>query len=166
MEGRSVTRTGRGRRRHVPQHRRPTAAAALLLLLSVLLGPALWGPGPAAYASAGEQVTAALAHGPAGGSPAPEVRPHAGTAGTGGTCRQQDVPLKGAEGIVTHVQTDPPSPRRAPHGRRSPPDPAAPGPRAEGTARARRGLRRAAPRPTDLGPPPSRPATGPRCGMP
>lgn len=91
----------------MPQHRRPTAAAALLLLLSVLLGPALWGPGPAAYASAGEQVTAALAHGPADGSPAPEVRPHAGTAGTGGTCRQQDAPLKGAEGIVTHVQTDP-----------------------------------------------------------
>ncbi|MEV4440308.1 hypothetical protein AB0K09_15040 [Streptomyces sp. NPDC049577] len=98
----------------MPQHRRSTVAAALLLLLAVIFGPSLSGAGPSAYAASGVPAFAAL---PVPGAPAAKAakapKASAATAATetgkasGGTCRQQDVPLKGAELAVAHPQPDP-----------------------------------------------------------
>lgn len=98
----------------MPQRRRPTAAAVLLLLLTVVFAPALSGAGPSAAAPAGTSAftaftTTAHAPGPdaaASGSRS-EVHPRADAGDTGGTCRQQDVPLKGAETAVASGHGDP-----------------------------------------------------------
>ncbi|MEU4210493.1 hypothetical protein AB0F13_10955 [Streptomyces sp. NPDC026206] len=101
------------------QRRRPTAAAVLLLLLAVVFAPALSGAGPSATALAGTAFTAfttARTPGPAtttttataaGQDARPGLRPRAEVRDTGGTCRQQDVPLKGAEIAVAHGHGDP-----------------------------------------------------------
>ncbi|MEU5049934.1 hypothetical protein [Streptomyces sp. NPDC021096] len=100
----------------MPQRRRPTAAAVLLLLLAVVFAPALSGAGPSAAAPAGTSAFTAFtpfakAHAPgpdaaAAGSRS-EVRPRADAGNTGGACRQQDVPLKGAEIAVASGHGDP-----------------------------------------------------------
>ncbi|MCA6095598.1 hypothetical protein LE181_25980 [Streptomyces sp. SCA3-4] len=96
------------------QRRRPTAAAVLLLLLAVVFAPALSGAGPSAAAPAGPSAFAAFAAAHAPAPPAgpaavgrPEAAPRADPGTTGGTCRQQDVPLKGAEAAVAHGHGDP-----------------------------------------------------------
>ncbi|MFG2179382.1 hypothetical protein ACGFLS_11785 [Streptomyces abikoensis] len=92
----------------MPQHRRPTAAAALLLLLAVLFGPVVCGAGSAAYATGSGSVPAVSAHVRHPAAPtAPELRPRTDVKDTGGSCRQQDTPLKGAETAVPHTQADP-----------------------------------------------------------
>ncbi|MFC4516177.1 MULTISPECIES: hypothetical protein [Streptomyces] len=92
----------------MPQHRRPTAAAALLLLLAVLFGPVVCGAGSAAYATGSGSVAAVSARVPHPAAPvAPELRTGTAVKDTGGSCRQQDTPLKGAETAVPHTQADP-----------------------------------------------------------
>ncbi|MEU2515248.1 hypothetical protein [Streptomyces syringium] len=104
----------------MPQHRRPTATALLLLLLAVLSGPAPAGPVlsgaipsahasgaiPAAHTRAASGTTAAVPQ-----DTRPEIRgPHtvrADSGDTGGTCRPQDLPLNGAEAVVPAGHGDP-----------------------------------------------------------
>ncbi|MFD7238128.1 hypothetical protein ACFWAT_22850 [Streptomyces syringium] len=95
----------------MPQHRRPTATALLLLLLAVLSGPApvgqiLSGAIPSAQARTASGTTAAAPQ-----NTRPEIRdPHAVRADpgdTGGTCRPQELPLRGAEAIVPAGHGDP-----------------------------------------------------------
>ncbi|MCD9141588.1 hypothetical protein [Streptomyces albireticuli] len=101
-------------------HRRPTAVAALLLLLSVVFAPSLavaasaplTGTGVTAVAvqpaSAPPAASAASAV-PVGerGERTPEARPAAGSGDTGGSCRPLDVPLKGAEAVAPAGHADP-----------------------------------------------------------
>ncbi|GHG70063.1 hypothetical protein [Streptomyces griseocarneus] len=93
------------------QRRRPTAAAVLLLLLAAVFAPSLCGVAPSVHATAGTSaLSAASAHSPApAAAPGtrPDARPRAEADGTGGTCRQQDVPLKGAEVAVAAAHADP-----------------------------------------------------------
>ncbi|MEU7136800.1 hypothetical protein [Streptomyces sp. NPDC046261] len=104
----------------MPQRRRPTAAAVLLLLLAVVFAPALSGARPSASAPAGTSAftafaaVAAFSPDHATGPDAalvstsrPEARPRADATDTGGACRQQDVPLKGAEIAVAPGHGDP-----------------------------------------------------------
>lgn len=95
----------------MPQHRRPTATALLLLLLAVLSGPApagqvLSGAIPTGHARAASGATAAASQ-----DTRPEIRdPHAVRADSGdagGTCRPQDLPLGGAEAVVPAGHGDP-----------------------------------------------------------
>ncbi|MFI1253401.1 hypothetical protein ACH4U6_06290 [Streptomyces netropsis] len=95
----------------MPQHRRRGAAALLLLLLAVLSGPALSGPVlsgavPSAYARAASGTTAAV-----GQDTRPEIHAahavRADSGDAGGTCRPQDLPLKGAEAVVPAGHGDP-----------------------------------------------------------
>ncbi|GAA0330431.1 hypothetical protein [Streptomyces blastmyceticus] len=95
----------------MPQHRRPSAAAVLLLLLAVVFCPSLAGAGPFASGpgkgAAASKVSAAAVQSPASGAGA-EARPHAVDAfGTGGTCKQQDAPLSGTQAAVAHAHNDP-----------------------------------------------------------
>ncbi|GAA0458217.1 hypothetical protein ABZ951_28155 [Streptomyces sp. NPDC046215] len=97
------------------QHRRPSAAAVLLLLLAVVFGPCL--TGTASARAAGAAPAAASLTGPrafetrAGETPAgaAEARPRAdaGGADRGGTCKPQEAPPGGAAITVPHPQTDP-----------------------------------------------------------
>ncbi|MEX2981402.1 hypothetical protein [Streptomyces sp. C36] len=93
------------------QRRRPTAAAVLLLLIAAVFAPSLCGVSPAVHATAGTSALAATrAHAPAAAATTEdrsEARPRAEAADTGGTCRQQDVPLKGAEVAVAAAHADP-----------------------------------------------------------
>ncbi|MFF4159601.1 hypothetical protein [Streptomyces sp. NPDC001678] len=92
----------------MPQHRRPTAAAALLLLLAVLFGPVVCGAGSSAYATGSGSVPAVSARVQHPAAPvSPELRPRTDVTDSGGSCRQQDTPLKGAEAAVAHTQADP-----------------------------------------------------------
>ncbi|MGW2189333.1 hypothetical protein [Streptomyces sp. NPDC001719] len=95
----------------MPQHRRPSAAAVLLLLLAVVLGPFLSGTGPFAATSgkgaAVSKVAEAARQTPLS-APGSEARPHAADSfGSGGTCKQQDAPLSGTQAVVPHAHTDP-----------------------------------------------------------
>ncbi|MFE0046836.1 hypothetical protein [Streptomyces albireticuli] len=100
-------------------HRRPTAVAALLLLLSVVFAPSLavaasapltgtGAPRVVQPASAAPVAPAASAV-PVGerGERTPEARPAAGSGDTGGSCRPLDVPLKGAEAVAPAAHADP-----------------------------------------------------------
>lgn len=88
-------------------YRRPTAVAALLLLLSVVFCPSL----AVAATASPSGIPAASAASPTPAEPwserAPEVRPAAGAGDTGGSCRPQDVPLKGAEAVAPGTHIDP-----------------------------------------------------------
>ncbi|UQI43558.1 hypothetical protein M1P56_03820 [Streptomyces sp. HU2014] len=124
-------------------HRRPTAVAALLLLLSVVLGPSLAVAATASPMATGAaraaRPAAAASVVPAGerGERVPEARPAAGSGDTGGSCRPQDVPLKGAEAVAPGSHADPltapgtsrttltPAPAPRPGAPRAPPVPVA-----------------------------------------
>ncbi|SPE51960.1 hypothetical protein SNS2_1637 [Streptomyces netropsis] len=95
----------------MPQHRRPTATALLLLLLAVLSGPTpagrlLSGALDSAYARAASGTTATVPQ-----DTRPEIHdPHTARAGSGdagGTCRPQDLPPGGAEAVVPAGHSDP-----------------------------------------------------------
>lgn len=78
----------------MPHRYRTSAVAVLALLLAVVFGPALCGatgtPVPPVQTKTGAQAASAT------------------TAGSGnGSCRQQDVPIKGAEVAVAHGSADP-----------------------------------------------------------
>ncbi|MFI9200123.1 hypothetical protein [Streptomyces sp. NPDC053048] len=90
----------------MPQRRRPTAAAVLLLLLAAIFVPSLGTS--AASAAPAAPAASTYASAPADASAArPEARPRAEAGDTGGACRQQDTPLKGAEPAVAAPHTDP-----------------------------------------------------------
>ncbi|MGW1194366.1 hypothetical protein ACWD4B_00695 [Streptomyces sp. NPDC002536] len=79
----------------MPQRYRTSAVSVLVLLLAVVFGPALCGGGatgapvPPAQTQTGAQVASAA------------------QAGSHNNCRQQDVPIKGAEVAVAHGSADP-----------------------------------------------------------
>ncbi|MBB5117687.1 hypothetical protein AF335_03990 [Streptomyces eurocidicus] len=123
-------------------YRRPTAVAALLLLLSVVFCPS---PAVAATAPLTPTAVSAAPGIPAASSTpaetrserAPEARPATGAGDTGGSCRPQDVPLKGAEAVAPGTHIDPltapatarttltPAPAPRPGAPRAPPVPVA-----------------------------------------
>ncbi|GHF44997.1 hypothetical protein [Streptomyces morookaense] len=78
----------------MPHRYRTSAVSVLVLLLAVVFGPVLCGatgaPVPSTETRTGAQMTSAT---PAGSG--------------NGSCRQQDVPIKGAEVAVAHGSADP-----------------------------------------------------------
>ncbi|PPT13317.1 hypothetical protein CYQ11_10845 [Streptomyces cinnamoneus] len=73
-----------------------------MFLLALVLGPVVCGAGsPVSAGASAARYTAAT------GDPVEQAAPRADDRGTGGSCHQQDLPLKGAEVAVAHAQADP-----------------------------------------------------------